>query len=109
MENDKTSEQSTFMFNVDLLVYGESNALAMEHMLHLLNQSNFADFRIKSGIQLGRLIEELEVNQPVIEKIKTFQAKRQHLTSKRKRRRPILQPSLHSSPNESKRVSRIND
>lgn len=109
MENDKIStKQSTFMFNVDLLVYGESNALAMERLLHLLNQSNFADYRIKSGIELGRLIEELEVKQPVIEK-KTFQAKRQHLTSKRKRRQPILQPSLHSSPNESKPVPGITD
>jgi hypothetical protein len=69
MKNDRIStEQATFMFNVDILVYGESNALAMERLLHLLNQSNFADYRIKSGIELGRLIEELEVKQPVMEK-----------------------------------------
>ena len=33
-----------------------------------LDQSNFADYRIKSSIELGRLIEELELKQPVMEK-----------------------------------------
>lgn len=66
MKYDKINTgQSAFLFNVDLLVRGESNALAMENLLHLLNQGSFADYRIKSGIELGRLIEELEAKQPV--------------------------------------------
>ncbi|MFC5653804.1 hypothetical protein ACFPYJ_32775 [Paenibacillus solisilvae] len=69
MKNDSISlGQSTFLFNVDLLVHGESNALAMERLLHLLNQCGFADYRIKSGMELGRLIEELEAKQPAAPK-----------------------------------------
>ncbi|MBW7457674.1 hypothetical protein ACFOLF_09330 [Paenibacillus sepulcri] len=58
----KTSsiEQSAYLFNVDILVEGNTNALAAERLLHLLNQCGFADYRIKSGIELGRLIEALE-------------------------------------------------
>lgn len=59
--NDKTGiRESAYLFNVDLLVEGESNAIAMEKLLHALNRCGFADFRIQSGIELGRLIAQLE-------------------------------------------------
>lgn len=59
--NDKThSEQSAFLFNVDLLVQADTNPLAMERLLHLLNQCGFADYRIVSGVELGKLITQLE-------------------------------------------------
>ncbi|QYR24255.1 hypothetical protein KZ483_21855 [Paenibacillus sp. sptzw28] len=48
------------MFNVDLLVQADTNPLAMERLLHLLNQCGFADYRILSGVELGKLITELE-------------------------------------------------
>ncbi|WP_274652347.1 hypothetical protein [Paenibacillus humicola] len=60
--DNANTKPNAYMFNVDLLVRGESNALAMERLLHALNRGGFADFRIKSGIGLGRLIQELETN-----------------------------------------------
>ncbi|MBP3962163.1 hypothetical protein I8J30_05515 [Paenibacillus sp. DLE-14] len=64
------------MFNVDILVEGETNAIAMERLLHALNQSGFADFRIKSGIELGRLIEALEAGPAGKQKDKETKASR---------------------------------
>ncbi|WP_308638648.1 hypothetical protein [Paenibacillus silvisoli] len=58
--NQTTVKPSAHLFNVDILVEGDSNAQAMERLLHALNQAGFADFRIKSGVELGRLIEALE-------------------------------------------------
>jgi len=54
------AEQSAYLFNIDILVEGETNALAAERLLHLLNQCGFPDFRIKSGLELGKLIDALE-------------------------------------------------
>ncbi|SEO21744.1 hypothetical protein [Paenibacillus sp. OV219] len=62
-QSDKLQKQtSAHLFNVDILVQGDSNAIAMERLLHALNQAGFADFRIQSGIELGRLIETLETS-----------------------------------------------
>ncbi|MNR19817.1 hypothetical protein D3C85_1366290 [compost metagenome] len=61
MRTDKgNKEQKAFLFNVDLLVQGETNAIAMENLLHALNQCNLDDFRILSGVQLGQIIAALE-------------------------------------------------
>jgi hypothetical protein len=61
--NDKiTFRESAYLFNVDLLVEGESNAIAMERLMQALNRCGFADFRIKSGVELGKLIAELETH-----------------------------------------------
>ncbi|CAH1200429.1 hypothetical protein PAECIP111893_01374 [Paenibacillus plantiphilus] len=67
MRTDKDSnEQPAFLFNVDLLVHGESNAIALERLLHALNQCQLADFRIISGVQLGQLITALEETQATV-------------------------------------------
>ncbi|SDX20409.1 hypothetical protein [Paenibacillus sp. CF384] len=71
-----TSKQSSHLFNVDILVEGDNNAIAMERLLHALNQSGFADFRIKSGIELGRLIEALEAGPASKQKDKEAKAPR---------------------------------
>ncbi|MBW7477807.1 hypothetical protein K0T92_24150 [Paenibacillus oenotherae] len=61
MRTDKgNNEQKAFLFNVDLLVQGETNAIAMENLLHALNQCQLEDFRILSGVQLGQIIAALE-------------------------------------------------
>ncbi|GGD74452.1 hypothetical protein [Paenibacillus nasutitermitis] len=57
---NNNTEQSAYLFQVDILVEGQSNARAAERLLHLLNQCGFPDFRIKSGLELGKLIEALE-------------------------------------------------
>ena len=50
---------SSYLFNVDILIEDESNARALESLLRILNQSGAADFRIQSGIELGRVIESM--------------------------------------------------
>lgn len=60
LSNKSTTSSAAHVFNVDILVEGESDAMALERLIHLLNQAGFADYRIKSGIRLGRRIEALE-------------------------------------------------
>lgn len=61
MENKQCIEEdSGYLFNVDILIKSRSNALALQAMIELLNNSeNIADFRIKSGMELGHLIESM--------------------------------------------------
>jgi len=53
---------SSYLFNVDILIEDESNARALERLLSLLNRSGAADFRIQSGIELGKMIDALTMN-----------------------------------------------
>ncbi|WP_028592006.1 hypothetical protein [Paenibacillus massiliensis] len=57
--NDQAgNDQSSFLFNVDVLVQGKSNAVAFQSLLEIFNTNNqVADFRVHSGIELGNLIE----------------------------------------------------
>jgi len=50
----------THLFQVEILVEGDTNAKALEHLLHVLNNGGFPDFRVLSGSELGRLIEHLQ-------------------------------------------------
>ncbi|OMF31756.1 hypothetical protein BK133_15225 [Paenibacillus sp. FSL H8-0548] len=50
-------DQTSFIFNIEVLVEENNNAAAIEKLLHALNSSGFVDFRILSGIQLGEQIE----------------------------------------------------
>jgi ribosomal protein S25 len=50
-------DQSSFIFNLEVLVEENNNAAALEKLLHALNSSGFVDFRILSGIRLGEEIE----------------------------------------------------
>ncbi|WP_136604136.1 YolD-like family protein [Paenibacillus dokdonensis] len=60
MENKQSNEESGYLFNVDILVKSRSNALALQAIIEMLNENeNIADFRIKSGMELGQLIESM--------------------------------------------------
>ncbi|BFH64499.1 hypothetical protein [Paenibacillus azoreducens] len=60
MNKNQSYEESGYLFNVDILVKSRSNALALQAMIEMLNDSeNIADFRIKSGMELGQLIEAM--------------------------------------------------
>jgi len=48
----------SYLFNVDLLIDGESNAQALELLLRLLNDASVSDYRIHAGRQMGRLIQQ---------------------------------------------------
>jgi hypothetical protein len=65
-KHPSSQDQSSFVFNIEVLVEGKNNAAALEQLLHNLNNSNFVDFRILSGIQLGEQIEERRSNAPSV-------------------------------------------
>ena len=48
---------SSYLFQVEIMVNAPTNGDALEKLLHVLNAGNFADYRIKSGIELGKAIE----------------------------------------------------
>ncbi|WP_434752023.1 hypothetical protein [Paenibacillus amylolyticus] len=57
-----------YLFNVDILIKSRSNALAMQSLIEFINkEEQIADFRIHSGIELGKMIEAMlqaETNSP---------------------------------------------
>jgi len=53
----KSKTEGTYLFQVDIMVQAPSNGAALEHLLGVLNGGGFPDYRIQSGIQLGRTIE----------------------------------------------------
>ncbi|MOA27681.1 hypothetical protein D3C78_1485710 [compost metagenome] len=70
MTSPKSAKNPTsFVFNVEILVEGENNALALEQLLSSLNNGNFIDYRILSGIQLGEQIDERKANAASIKNI----------------------------------------
>ncbi|MEI7026077.1 hypothetical protein [Paenibacillus sp. y28] len=54
----QSTKAAQHLFHVELLIEAETNGLAVEQLLHVLNRSGFKDFRVVSGITLGRTIEE---------------------------------------------------
>jgi hypothetical protein len=54
MDQDK---KKGFLFNVDILIEGYSNGIALESLLHLLNSAKIKDFKVKQGVELGKIIE----------------------------------------------------
>ncbi|WP_201008761.1 hypothetical protein [Paenibacillus glycanilyticus] len=69
MKPTQPARTNSYVFQVELLVEGDSNAAALEKLLKSLNQGAYADYRIINGIQLGQLIDqrktELSGSQPV--------------------------------------------
>jgi hypothetical protein len=60
MNSTDESGHKSYIFNVDLMIKGPSNAKAIETLLKLLNQASVADFKIHSGTEFGRLIEQIK-------------------------------------------------
>ncbi|MFX3647610.1 MAG: hypothetical protein ACE3K2_27380 [Paenibacillus sp.] len=57
-ETLSNQEEIGFLFNVDILIKSRSNALALQSLLEFINkEEQIADFRIQSGIELGKIIE----------------------------------------------------
>ncbi|GIP20896.1 hypothetical protein [Paenibacillus sp. J22TS3] len=70
MTNKNNNDELAYLFNVDILIKSKSNALALQSLIELLNQGKLVDYRIKSGVELGEIIEA------------TLSAKRQAMISK---------------------------
>ncbi|RCW43364.1 hypothetical protein [Paenibacillus prosopidis] len=62
-------DQSSFIYNVEVLVEDKHNAAALEQLLHALNSCGFLDYRILSGIQLGGQIDERKANAASIKNV----------------------------------------
>lgn len=58
MTKPKQPSDGSYLFQVEVMVNASSNGAALEQLLHALNNGNFADYRIGSGIQLGGAIEK---------------------------------------------------
>lgn len=55
----QTNDDTEFLFNVDLMITGKNNAVALQKLLDILNnQQELADFRVVNGIKLGVQIEQ---------------------------------------------------
>jgi hypothetical protein len=58
MDKITPREESSYLFNLDILVKGSSNAAALQSLMEVLNSfEQIADYRVVSGIELGKLIE----------------------------------------------------
>lgn len=50
------NEKKKFLFTVDILMEGYNNGIALENLLHLLNQDKILDYDIRKGISLGEQV-----------------------------------------------------
>lgn len=58
--SDNTQDGLGYLFNVEILVKDSSNAKALQELLNVLNQADkIIDYRINSGMELGKIIEGL--------------------------------------------------
>ncbi|MEC2342772.1 hypothetical protein P9H28_01460 [Paenibacillus barengoltzii] len=57
-QHQKQDDELGYLFNVEILVKGTTNPVALQALMKLLNDSpDIIDYRINSGIELGRIIE----------------------------------------------------
>lgn len=65
--SDNAQDELGYLFNVEILVKDSSNAKALQELLNVLNQANkIIDYRINSGMELGKIIEGLLAEQKQI-------------------------------------------
>ena len=128
MTKDNSYDENGFLFNVDILIKSSTNARALQQLLEALNSNDhFLDFRIKSGMELGQIIDCLiqAKKKSVITKAAAKPAERQVQTTPSKKESPAKQtpaapaakaagsasvsPSFESNPSEwIKRYSKDN-
>lgn len=58
MSQKKSDSDSSYLFQVDIMIHAANNGAALVQLLSVLNSGNFADYRIGSGIQLGSAIDK---------------------------------------------------
>ncbi|WNS46468.1 hypothetical protein [Paenibacillus sp. MMS20-IR301] len=60
MDKKLQHTDGNYLFNVDILINARTNPLALQYLLELLNNSdNVTDFKINSGLELGKTIDSL--------------------------------------------------
>lgn len=86
-ETLSNGEEVGFLFNVDILIKSRSNALALQSLLELMNkEEQIADFRIQSGLELGKIIEA------------TIQSRKDSITSLHHERKKSQLSGLKTAP-----------
>jgi hypothetical protein len=58
MKEREKQAKKKYLFNVSIMVEGYSNGIALETLLHFLNQEEFVDYEVKEGIELGQKIRD---------------------------------------------------
>jgi hypothetical protein len=56
-DNKKKSNVKGQLFTIEVLMEAETNGIALEQLLHILNSVAIKDYKVKSGIELGKLID----------------------------------------------------
>ncbi|AIQ46169.1 hypothetical protein R70723_09935 [Paenibacillus sp. FSL R7-0273] len=61
MDKKLQNTDGNYLFNVDILINARTNPLALQYLLELLNNNSdkVTDFKINSGLELGRSIDTL--------------------------------------------------
>src|SRR5690554_5648290 len=63
MKNN-TTKNVGHLFNLEVLIEGDSNKSALDKLTKLFNSNSIVDYKINSGIQLGKIIDaSIEENQ----------------------------------------------
>jgi hypothetical protein len=64
MDKKNAQKEIGHLFNVEILISGSSNGIALEKLTHLLNSEAVVDYKVNSGIILGKIIDaSIEENQ----------------------------------------------
>jgi hypothetical protein len=63
-DNKNNSNAKGQLFTIEVLMEAETNGIALEKLLHLLNTEAIKDYKVKSGVELGKLID-LNIKQSV--------------------------------------------
>ncbi|GLX65692.1 hypothetical protein [Paenibacillus glycanilyticus] len=69
MNPTQSARTNSYVFQVELLIEGDSNGAALEKLIKSLNQGGYTDYRILNGIQLGRIIDQRKSELPGIQQI----------------------------------------
>ncbi|AOZ93833.1 hypothetical protein [Paenibacillus crassostreae] len=60
MNNTQDNNDNGYLFNIDLLINNQSNAIALQLLIEMINQNDHViDYRINTGIELGGIINTL--------------------------------------------------
>jgi len=51
-------KKTSYLFNVEILVEDEHHSTALEQLLRKLNEGQFVDYTIQSGVELGNVIKK---------------------------------------------------
>ncbi|MNH85628.1 hypothetical protein D3C87_787020 [compost metagenome] len=102
MTNTNHNEHLAYLFNVDILIKDKSNAMALQALLQLLNSGNLVDYRIKSGVELGEIIEATLSAKRQAMISKAFRQPAEELTTKAQAKEEPKVPAAKSTPDTGK-------